>query len=155
RTRELLDISLKNCERLIRLINDILDISKIEQGSIQLRRVSVDPGDLCRTAAQEVAAFAAGRGLTIEIAVGGDLPPVSADRDRALQVLTNLLSNAIKFSQPNDRIEVAAVRRAGVVCFTVRDYGRGIGPEDHQRIFEKFQQIDSSLTRNVGGTGLG
>ncbi len=155
RTRELLDISLKNSERLIRLINDILDISKIEQGSIQLRRVALDPGDLCRTAAQEIETFAAGRDISIQARVPAGLPAVSADRDRALQILTNLLSNAVKFSDSGQRIELTALLSNGSICFSVRDYGRGIAPEDHQLIFEKFYQLDSSLTRNVGGTGLG
>ncbi|HJZ48426.1 MAG TPA: response regulator, partial [Roseiflexaceae bacterium] len=155
RTRELLDISLKNSERLIRLINDILDISKIEQGSIQLRRVALDPADLCRAAAQEVAAFAGARDISIDVRDEPGLPPISADRDRALQVLANLLSNAIKFSDPGQRVELATRLEAGAVAFAVRDFGRGIAPEDHQRIFDKFHQIDSSLTRDVGGTGLG
>jgi PAS domain S-box-containing protein len=155
RTRELLDISLKNSERLIRLINDILDISKIEQGSIQLRRVALDPADLCRAAAQEVAAFADGRDIAIDERVESGLPPINADRDRALQVLANLLSNAIKFSEPGQRVELTTRVDTAAVIFAVRDFGRGIAPEDHQRIFDKFHQIDSSLTRNVGGTGLG
>lgn len=155
RTRELLDISLKNSERLIRLINDILDISKIEQGSIQLRRVALDPADLCRAAAQEVAAFAGGRDISIDVRVDPELPPVNADRDRALQVLANLLSNAIKFSDPGQRVELTTRLDTAAVAFAVRDFGRGIAPEDHQRIFDKFHQIDSSLTRDVGGTGLG
>jgi PAS domain S-box-containing protein len=155
RTRELLDISLKNSERLIRLINDILDISKIEQGSVQLRRGALDPGDLCHIAAREVESFAAGRGITIDVSAPEGLPPVSADRDRTLQVITNLLSNAIKFSDPGQSVELMAGLGNGTVCFSVRDFGRGIAAEDHQRIFEKFHQIDSSLTRNVGGTGLG
>ena len=155
RTRELLTVSLNNSERLIRLINDILDISKIEQGRIQLQRVAIDPGELCHAAAQEVAAFAASRHTTIEVTVPTGLPPVSADRDRALQVLANLLSNAIKFSDAGQRVEVTAAAVAGAVRFSVRDYGRGIAPEHHQRIFEKFQQLDSTATRDVGGTGLG
>jgi PAS domain S-box-containing protein len=155
RTRELLDISLKNSERLIRLINDILDISKIEQGSIQLRRVALDPADLCRAAAQEVSVFADGRDISIDLRAEPGLTPISADRDRALQVLANLLSNAIKFSEPGQRVELSARQEIGAVAFAVRDFGRGIAPEDHQRIFDKFHQIDSSLTRDVGGTGLG
>jgi PAS domain S-box-containing protein len=155
RTRELLDISLKNSERLIRLINDILDISKIEQGSIQLRRVALDPADLCRAAVQEVSVFADGRDISIDLRAEPELAPISADRDRALQVLANLLSNAIKFSEPGQRIELTARQEAGVVVFAVRDFGRGIALEDHLRIFDKFHQIDSSLTRDVGGTGLG
>jgi PAS domain S-box-containing protein len=155
RTRELLDISLKNSERLIRLINDILDISKIEQGSIQLRRVALDPADLCRAAAQEVSVFAEGRDIGIDLRADPGIAPINADRDRALQVLANLLSNAIKFSEPGQRVELSARQEAGWVVFAVRDFGRGIAPEDHQRIFDKFHQIDSSLTRDVGGTGLG
>jgi PAS domain S-box-containing protein len=155
RTRELLDISLKNSERLIRLINDILDISKIEQGSIQLRRVALDPADLCRAAAQEVSVFADGRDISIDVRAEPGLAPINADRDRALQVLANLLSNAIKFSEPGQRIELTVRQDSGAVAFAVRDFGRGIAPEDHQRIFDKFHQIDSSLTRDVGGTGLG
>ncbi len=155
RTRELLTISLNNSERLIRLINDILDISKIEQGPIPLRRVPLDPGEICRAAIQGVAAFAASRGITIDLIVPDGLPPIGADRDRALQVLTNLLSNAIKFSNPGQRVTLLAEAAPGTICFAVRDLGRGIAPEQHARIFEKFQQIDSSSTRDVGGTGLG
>jgi CheY-like chemotaxis protein len=83
------------------------------------------------------------------------VPPISADRDRALQVLTNLLSNAIKFSNMGQRVTLSIEATDGAVCFAVRDEGRGIAPEHHARIFEKFQQIDSSTTRAVGGTGLG
>jgi PAS domain S-box-containing protein len=155
RTRELLSVSLNNSERLIRLINDILDISKIEQGPIPLRRVPLDPAELCRVAAQGVAAFAAGRGIALDLALSEELPPISADRDRALQVLTNLLSNAIKFSNSGQQVTISAELVAGAVCFAVRDEGRGIAPEHHARIFERFQQIDSSSTREVGGTGLG
>lgn len=155
RTRELLTISLNNSERLIRLINDILDISKIEQGPIPLRRVPLDPAELCRVAVQGVSAFAASRGISIDLVVPDNLPPIGADRDRALQVLTNLLSNAIKFSAQGQRVTLSAEPAPGTVCFAVRDMGRGIPPEQHARIFEKFQQIDSSSTRDVGGTGLG
>ena len=155
RTRELLEISLKNSERLIRLINDILDISKIEQGSLQLRRTSLDPLELCQSAVQEVEAIAAGRNVTLNINAAGTLPAISADHDRALQVMTNLLSNAIKFSEPGQAVELSAVQGGTMMYFAVRDRGRGIAPEDHERIFEKFHQLDSSLTRKVGGTGLG
>ncbi len=155
RTRELLSVSLNNSERLIRLINDILDISKIEQGPIPLRRVPLDPAELCRVAAQGVAAFAAGRGIALDLTLPDELPPINADRDRALQVLTNLLSNAIKFSNSGQHVTISAEPVSGAVCFAVRDEGRGIAPEHHARIFERFQQLDSSSTREVGGTGLG
>ncbi len=155
RTRELLEISLKNSERLIRLINDILDVSRIEQGALLLHQSALDPAELCITAAQEVESFAAGRDIRLGVLAPPGLPPVSADRDRALQVLENLLSNAVKFSEPGQMVELTATLVGAAICFAVRDYGRGIAPEHHQRIFEKFHQIDSSLTRDVGGTGLG
>src|SRR4029079_4095462 len=91
----------------------------------------------------------------IDLRAEAGLAPISADRDRALQVLANLLSNAIKFSEPGQHIELTTRQEAGAVVFAVRDFGRGIAPEDHLRIFDKFHQIDSSVTRNVGGTGLG
>ena len=99
--------------------------------------------------------FADGRDISIDLRAEPGLTPISADRDRALQVLVNLLSNAIKFSEPGQHVELSARQEIGAVTFAVHDFGRGIAPEDHQRIFDKFHQIDSSLTRDVGGTGLG
>jgi PAS domain S-box-containing protein len=155
RGRELLTISRSNTERLIRLINDILDIAKIEQGRIDLRREQVEPGELCRLAAAEMSALANGRGISVELQIKPWLPKVLADRDRSVQVLVNLLSNAIKFSRPGQRVLVSARHDGGMVSFTVQDWGRGIAQEDQAGLFQKFQQIDSSPTRDVGGTGLG
>ena len=155
RSRDLLSISLANAERLIRLINDILDIAKIEQGRIQLRREALAPDELCRAAAAAMGAFASDRGVALEVRLPAGLPAVLADRDRSLQVLINLISNGIKFSPAGQRVVVGAHREGPLLCFTVQDWGRGIAAEHHERIFEKFQQIDSSTTREVGGTGLG
>ncbi|GAB4447327.1 MAG: hypothetical protein OHK0015_51320 [Chloroflexi bacterium OHK40] len=153
--RDLLSISLTNTERLIRLINDILDIAKIEQGRIQLRRETLSAEELCRSAAAEVSAIAEGRDITVELRLPAGLPPVLADRDRSVQILVNLLSNAIKFSPPGQRVVISAHSEGSTVSFSIQDWGRGIAPEDQARIFQKFQQIDSSATRDVGGTGLG
>jgi CheY-like chemotaxis protein len=153
--RELLSISLSNTERLIRLINDILDIAKIEQGRVQLRREALAPEELCRSGAAAMGAFANDRGISMELRVDPQLPLVLADRDRSAQVLINLLSNAIKFSQPGQRVKLSAQQDGGMVCFTVRDWGRGIPLDEQSRLFQKFQQLDSSATRDVGGTGLG
>lgn len=155
RARDLLSISLANSERLIRLINDILDVAKIEQGRIQLRREPLNPEELCRNAAAEMSAFANNRGISIEMDLPPWLPRVNADRDRSVQVLVNLLSNAIKFSPSGQRVALSVRYEGAMVCFTVQDWGRGIAPEDQQRLFQKFSQIDSSATRDVGGTGLG
>lgn len=155
RGRELLTISRSNTERLIRLINDILDIAKIEQGRIQLRREPLSPEELCRSAAAEMSAFANDRGIRLEIQARARLPQVLADRDRSVQVLVNLLSNAIKFSHAGQRVLLSARRDGPMVNFTVQDWGRGIAGEQQSRLFQKFQQLDSSSTRDVGGTGLG
>jgi CheY-like chemotaxis protein len=155
RARDLLNISLANTERLIRLINDILDIAKIEQGRIQLRREALAPENLCRDAAAEMSALANNRGITVEVQLPPWLPSVLADRDRSVQIVINLLSNAIKFSSAGQRVVLSARRDGQMICFTVQDWGRGIAPEHQTRLFHKFQQIDSSATREVGGTGLG
>ncbi|NTV63347.1 MAG: response regulator, partial [Oscillochloris sp.] len=155
RARDLLSISLNNTERLIRLINDLLDIAKIEQGRIQLRPEMLAPEDLCRSAAAEMSAFANNRGIMIETDIQPRMPRILADRDRSAQILVNLLSNAIKFSPPDQRVLLSARHEGSAVCFAVRDWGRGIAREDQERLFQKFLQIDSSATRDVGGTGLG
>lgn len=153
--RELLLVSLNNTERLIRLINDILDVAKIEQGRLQLRRVPIDPEDLCRSAVDEMAAIADSRGVRIELDLAPHLPPIYADRDRSIQVLVNLLSNAIKFSPGGGQVALRAERADSMIRITVRDWGRGIALADQERLFTKFQQLNSSNTREVGGTGLG
>ncbi|NJN19771.1 MAG: response regulator [Oscillochloris sp.] len=155
RAHSLLTISLNNTARLIRLINDILDVAKIEQGRVTLQRDAVEAERLCRSACDEVAALSGEREITIDVRVAPNLPPVFADYDRAVQVLVNLLSNAIKFSANSQRVEVRASRDGNYVCFAVQDWGRGIAQLDQARLFQKFQQVDSSSTRETGGTGLG
>lgn len=155
RAQELLGISLSNVERLNRLLNDILDIAKIEQGRIQLRREPLHPAEVSASAQAVINSFAATRAITITLDAPTDLPLVFADRDRVIQVVTNLLTNAIKFSPPGQVVELIVRHEGHKVCFAVRDYGRGIALADQQRIFQKFYQIDSSTTRDVGGTGLG
>ncbi|NJM09169.1 response regulator, partial [Candidatus Gracilibacteria bacterium] len=153
--RELLAISLTNTERLIRLINDILDISKIEQGRMQLNRERVSPTELCRVAAAEVAALAATRSIVVEVLEHYALPAVYADRDRTVQVLVNLLANAIKFSHVGQRVQLNIQLDGSMVRFVVRDWGRGIDLDDQPRLFQKFQQLDNPATREVSGSGLG
>ncbi|WP_129672450.1 ATP-binding protein [Candidatus Chloroploca sp. Khr17] len=155
RNLELLTISLANTERLIRLINDILDLAKIEQGRIQLRREPIRPEELCQSAVRDMHALAATKQIRLEVVATPGLPAVMADRDRSIQVLINLLSNAIKFSPAGGRVLLRVQRYENVVCFAVQDWGRGIPPEHHERVFQRFQQLDSSSTREFSGTGLG
>jgi PAS domain S-box-containing protein len=155
RVRDLLGISLTNTERLIRLINDILDVAKIEQGHIQLRREALAPDELCRSSAAAVGALASAHGIMVELQIAAGLPAVLADRDRSIQILLNLLSNAIKFSFAGQRVVLSAHDDGQMIVFAVQDWGRGIATEHQTALFQKFQQIDGSTTRDVGGTGLG
>ncbi|WP_096662999.1 PAS domain S-box protein [Polaromonas sp. AET17H-212] len=153
--KTLVDIARNNCERLIRLINDILDIEKIESGKMRLDLQVVDFQPLLA----QVLAANEGFGAAQNVSLSLDFPEgelrVQVDSDRLAQVVTNLLSNAVKFSPPGGMVEVH-VKRAGLgVRVEVRDHGPGIPEEFRKRIFQKFSQADSSDTRQKGGTGLG
>lgn len=151
----LVQIAHNNCERLIRLINDILDIEKIESGKMQfdLRRMPLAPL-IVRTATAN-RAFGEGRG--IEIAV--EMPPwpieVLGDPDRLEQLLTNLVSNAIKHSPYGGSVDLAILSANGRARIEVRDRGAGVPADFRGRIFGKFAMADSSDSRAQGGTGLG
>ena len=153
--RQLVEISLKNTDRLIRLINDILDVSKMEAGRIQLRLGLQAVAEWVGTSVEGIHAFADSRGIRIETELADGLPPVLVDPDRMVQVVTNLLSNAVKFSPEGSRVWVTARRAGDTVELRVRDEGRGIGAEDIPKLFEKFRQLDSRSVRAAGGTGLG
>jgi signal transduction histidine kinase len=152
---ELIELAGGNCERLVRLVNDILDIQKIEAGKMSLRLAAVDPAELVPRTVDQMRALAAAGGVGLEHAV--ELPARwRADEDRAAQVLTNLISNAIKFSPAGTRVTVRVT--AGAPARTrveVRDRGPGIAADQLPRLFGKFQQLDGSDTRAGSGTGLG
>jgi PAS domain S-box-containing protein len=157
--RDMIQMAIGNCDRLARLVNDILDFDSVKKGELQLDRRPVDALDLLRRAADvgHNAAIQAGIGFRI------DAPPLMAmaDAERILKVLNELVSNAIKFSPPETIIQLTA--QAGgesavdeqQVCLTVEDQGCGIAPEKLEHIFDRFQQGDASDTRALGGTGLG
>lgn len=148
---ELLTVALTNTERLVRLINDILDISKIDAGRLILIRTAVAPAELVR---QSIAAVAqAPAGVTIAATVPEGVPDVFADPDRILQALVNLLSNALKFAPAGTAVEVdVASDGAHFVRFSVSDHGQGIPADKMNRLFQRFQQLDASTTRRVPGT---
>ena len=152
--RKLLDIAISNCERLVRLINDILDEEKIESGKMTFAPVSVDLAPLVEQAILSNRAYADGFGVEIQLkeTVPGR---VLADPDRLHQVLTNLLSNAARHSPRDATVEVRVQRGEGKLRVAVTDYGTGIPPEFRPRVFEKFAQAAPSSTRLKGGTGLG
>jgi signal transduction histidine kinase/CheY-like chemotaxis protein len=153
--RELLTVGLKSCERLVRIVNDMLDISKMEAGRLDLRRASLDVGALVQQAAEGVDAVAKEAGVMVVRNVDAGLAAVDGDRDRLTQALVNLLSNAIKFAPRGSAVTVSARDGGDVVELSVTDCGPGIAPADIGRLFQKFEQLDSSGTRRVGGTGLG
>jgi signal transduction histidine kinase len=152
--RQMIEMAIGNCDRLIRLVNDILDFEGAEKGQLPLNRERVESVNLLRRAA-DVAHNAAAQ-LRIDFRIDSNAPPVLADAERALQVLNELVANAIKFSDSGTTIRLAAQSAgANEVCFMVEDQGRGIPREKLGHIFERFQQGDASDSRALGGTGLG
>src|SRR5579875_3608565 len=153
RGQQMLAIAVKNTERLIALINDILDIERIESGKVVMQKQPCRLPDLFQQAVEAVQGSAERSGvriLTTPVEAW-----VEADPDRIVQVLTNLLGNAIKFSPENGTVWLSAAREGGTVVIRVRDQGRGIPSEKLEVIFERFQQVDASDAREKGGAGLG
>ncbi|MBN1341045.1 MAG: HAMP domain-containing histidine kinase [Phycisphaerae bacterium] len=141
---------------LLEIINDLLDLAKIEAGKLELRLGRVDVGVVCRDLVELTRSLAAKEGLSLELEVADDLPTLQTDAGKMKQVLYNLLSNAIKFTPEGGRVILGA-RREGEdhVQLAIVDNGPGIPREYLDKIFEKFRQIDQSKTREHSGTGLG
>jgi signal transduction histidine kinase/DNA-binding response OmpR family regulator len=139
--------------RLTRLINDFLDLQRIEDQGLTLDLQTLDLGDLIRDVAEMVTA--AHETHTIQLDLSDEPIEVTADAERLAQVLTNLLSNAIKYSPNETQIHVSAAIEDGAARVSVRDRGIGIATEHHKDLFTKFFRVDSSDTRTIGGTGLG
>jgi PAS domain S-box-containing protein len=155
KARALVDIAAKNCERLVRLINDILDVEKIESGQMGFRYAPVELMPLIEHAVESNRAYAEGYEVELRIVRAVDGVRVWADTDRLQQVMTNLLSNAAKFSPRGGVVEIAVDRRGEELRVSVTDRGKGIPNEFRSRVFERFAQADASPTRGKGGTGLG
>jgi signal transduction histidine kinase len=153
--RMLIDIACQSTERMIRLVNDMLDMDKIESGNIQFAIAPQPLQPLLRQALDAVGGSAADRG--VRTVVDGDTAGIDvlADHDRIIQVLVNLLSNAIKFSPAGGVVHVRVEQEEQGVSIAVCDQGKGIPAEFQDRIFEKFAQADSSDSRRREGTGLG
>jgi signal transduction histidine kinase len=144
----------ENGQHLLKLINDVLDLAKIEAGRMTLDLEDVPLPPLLEKIRSANAGLLAGKPLTFIMSVPEDLPAVEADPLRLQQVLNNLISNAVKFT-PQGTIRVAAWRENGNVAISIADTGIGIAPDDVPSIFEKFRQLDGSYTRRANGTGLG
>lgn len=161
--REFLTIINEESDRLTNLINDFLDLSKIESGRMQWDTIELSLLPVVQNAINITQAIAKQKGLTVDLVTVPDLPLVSCDKDRLVQVVTNLLSNSIKFTPEDGKISVVVKvieaggsgGESGMVVVSVADTGVGIAPENYEAVFEKFKQVGDTLTDKPQGTGLG
>jgi signal transduction histidine kinase/HAMP domain-containing protein len=143
-----------NGKHLLELINDVLDLAKIEAGQLTLTLEDYSVPEVVRSVVTATEPLATAKGLKFTAVVHDDMPKARGDARRVSQVLLNLVGNAIKFTDEGE-VEIRATRDKGQFVLTVRDTGPGIAEADQERIFGEFQQIDNSNSRNKGGTGLG
>jgi len=153
--QEFLSMAERNIQRLSILINDLLDLSKLEAGRM---KISPEPHDLSETIDEVITSlktWAETKSIRLEKQIRGNLPKVSYDPNRIIQVLNNLVGNAIKFTPKNGEILILAERGTGEVIVRVQDTGIGIPREDLEKIFDKFYQTGERAPTDIGGTGLG
>ncbi|MEI6428071.1 MAG: ATP-binding protein, partial [Pseudanabaena sp. ELA607] len=163
--KELISIVEKSGNHLLDLINDILDLAKIESGKLELHITSASVNTICHTSMAFIKQLAQRKKISLSIEIEPNLGLITVDERRIQQALINLLSNAVKFTRENGwvKLRVFTIRRIDppfyadqeCIAFEVKDNGIGIAPEDHGRLFQSFVQIDSSLSRHHAGTGLG
>jgi CheY-like chemotaxis protein len=147
----------RQVDQLSRLVDDLLDVTRITRGKIHLRRERVDLVELVRTVAEDHRPLFERADITLEVTLSAVAVSVHADRSRIAQIVGNLLQNAVKFTQPGGRVGVGVSMdaAAGVATLTVEDSGAGMAPEVLDRLFEPFMQADHTLDRSKGGLGLG
>jgi signal transduction histidine kinase len=142
-------------ERLLNLINDILDLAKIEAGKLEVRGEDLALADLCEEQCNMFRPLAQKKNIDLRAQIDPDLPTLRQDRVKLQQILSNLLSNAIKFTPEGGRVAIKAQADGLFLVMTVTDTGVGIAPEDQELVFERFRQAGNPLTREHAGTGLG
>ena len=152
---EYLKIVMSNSERLISLINDILDVSRMESGRVEIKTATVALGALINPVVLSMRPLLQSKQQTISAQIEPGLPPVQADVDKITQVMTNFVSNAHKYNHDGGWIRIDATREGDYVRIGVVDNGFGISEEDQKKLFQRFFRVENSLTRNIGGTGLG
>jgi len=151
-----LGIIIKESERLTRLINQVLDLAKIESGNAEWHSSELDLRELIEEAAAAVGPVIAEHRIALALRLPDRVPAITADRDRLMQVMLNLLSNAVKFcDREAGRITIALTRQPDALRIDVVDNGPGIRREDQELIFQKFRQVGDTLTEKPHGTGLG
>ncbi len=159
---ELLNMAVQGGQTLLGMIDDLLDISKMEDGSLRLEYNDLIVADLVERALQQVASLAHDKNLTLATHIASDLPPLSADEDKLRRTLVNLTGNAIKFTPEGGTITISArvlpassISQCPAVLFSVADTGEGIPPEYFEHIFEKFGQVETRKSGRKMSTGLG
>jgi len=154
--REFLHIVIRESERLTRLINDLLDLAKIESGNMEWRMAPVDPGQVLRAAADATGQLFREKGVALKVGAPRTPARISADLDRLTQVMINLLSNAVKFCSPKmGRVELELIETGDAVLLRVSDNGPGVAPSHREAIFDRFRQVGDPVTGKPAGTGLG
>jgi signal transduction histidine kinase len=143
-----------NGKHLLGLINDVLDLSKIEAGQLELELSDYCIQDIAQTVRSTLEPLASDKKLAFKVEMGPKLPPGHGDGRRLTQVLINLVGNAIKFTDAGE-VAIKAEANNGSFHVAVRDTGPGISPADQAKLFQEFQQADNAITRKKGGTGLG
>ena len=153
---EVLGRAKSNVDRLKRLIDDILDLTKMESGKLHMNFMMNDLHQLIQSVAESQKDVAQSRGLSIKLELDNDVPKIPFDSDRLIQVLNNLLNNGIKFTKEGGiTIRTHNKSQENNVVVSIQDTGKGIAEEDLPKLFQKFQQIESGHENEEGGTGLG
>lgn len=153
--REAVQISKRRGEQLSRMIDELIDLSRLDARAMVLRLQETDTAEMLRELTTEFGEETRSRGLRIALDVPRDLPHIVCDPDKLRQVFTNLLANAIKFSPDGGRIELEAHAGTSEIVYCCRDTGIGIPAAELEKVFDKFYQVDSTATRRFGGAGLG
>ncbi len=151
--KHMLDIATSDTERLVRLVNDILDLERLESNIITIDRQWWDTAEICQQAIETMEAIAEASQITLTSNVAS--LQIFGDRDRLVQTLVNLLSNAVKFSPPQSEVLLTVESSPQEITFHIQDHGRGIPEQMLEKIFDRFSQVDVSDSRQKGGTGLG
>ncbi|MDP8299417.1 MAG: ATP-binding protein, partial [Candidatus Tantalella remota] len=152
---EFLGAAKRNVDRLARLINDVLDFSKLEAGKMPLRMKASDIKETVKEVVSAQQVNARGKQIDLTMSVEGDIPEIKFDKDRIIQVVANLISNALKFTPREGNVNVWLFMRETAVCVSVNDTGLGIKEDDVPKLFQEFRQLDNKDERKTGGTGLG
>ena len=151
---ENLNVVVSEGERLTHLINDVLDLAKIEAGKMEWNMEEVALAEVAERAVAATAALFENKNLDLEKNIQADLPAITGDRDKLIQVMVNLISNSVKFT-PKGKVSCKVSRKKNEIIVSVSDTGIGIAPEDHSAVFEQFKQVGDTLTDKPKGTGLG